>query len=70
MRRTFLAVKDVAVLAGPALFDSLATLRHAGLVVALVLVQAALPPEAQARAALLGVPIRQVWRERDLEGWR
>ncbi len=56
--------------AGHDLFDSLATLRHAGLVVALVLVQATLPPEAQARAALLGVPIREVWREKDLEGWR
>jgi len=56
--------------AGPDLFDSLATLRHAGLVVALMLVQAALTPEAQARAALLGVPIRQVWREKDLEAWR
>ncbi len=56
--------------ADPALFDSLAALRHAGLVVALVLVQATLTPEAQARAALLGVPIRPVWREKDLEGWR
>lgn len=52
------------------LFDALATLRHAGLVVALVLVMTTLPPEGQARAALLRVPIRTVWREKDLEAWR
>jgi uncharacterized protein (DUF58 family) len=56
--------------AGDDLFDSLATLRHAGLVVALVLVQAEVTTATQARARLLGVPIRQVWREKDLEGWR
>jgi hypothetical protein len=28
------------------------------------------PATLQARAALLGVPLREVWRESDLEQWR
>ena len=31
---------------------------------------ATLTPDDQARAALLGVPVRQIWREKDLEAWR
>jgi uncharacterized protein (DUF58 family) len=52
------------------LFDSLAEMRRAGLMVALVLIQATPPPEALARAALLGVPVQTVWRQTDLETWR
>lgn len=55
--------------ASPDLFDALAALRRAGVVVALVQVLAAPRPEQVARAAVLGVPLRQVWREQDLEGW-
>lgn len=54
-----------------ALFDGLAALRQAGFAVALVLVQpGAVPTALQARAALLGVPLRVVWREADLEQWQ
>jgi hypothetical protein len=53
------------------LFDSLAGLRQAGFAVALVLVQpTGLPATAQNRAALLRLPWREVWHERDLEQWR
>lgn len=51
------------------LFDSLALLRRAGFAVALVAVQAIVKPAHEAQAALLGVPLRQVWRESDLEQW-
>jgi uncharacterized protein (DUF58 family) len=51
------------------LFDSLGLLRRAGFAVALVAVQATVTPADEAQAALLGVPLRQVWRERDLEQW-
>jgi uncharacterized protein (DUF58 family) len=51
-----------------ALLEALAGLRHAGWAVALMLAQPGpVPPALQARAALLGVPLREVWRERDLE---
>jgi hypothetical protein len=54
-----------------ALFDGLAALRQAGFAVALVLVQpGAVPAALQARAALLRVPLRVVWREADLEQWQ
>jgi len=37
----------------------------------LILVQPArLSAQLQKRGNLLGVPIHQIWRERDLEGWR
>jgi uncharacterized protein (DUF58 family) len=56
--------------ADEALFEALAALRHAGWAVALVLAQpGAVPAALQGRAALLGVPLREVWREGDLEQW-
>jgi uncharacterized protein (DUF58 family) len=54
-----------------ALFDTLVYLRRAGFAVALILVQSARPSaELQKRGDLLHVPIRRIWRERDLEAWR
>jgi uncharacterized protein (DUF58 family) len=56
--------------AGAELFEALAALRQAGCAVALVLVMpAAGASEARQRAAVLGVPMREIWRERDLEQW-
>ena len=53
------------------LFDTLVYLRRAGFAVVLILVQPARPSaELQKRADLLGVPVRRVWHERDLETWR
>ncbi len=50
------------------LFDALASLRHGGFAVSLVLVQAAaLPTLMRERAALLGIAIWPVWNEKDLE---
>lgn len=50
------------------LFDALASLRHGGFAVALVLVQAdELAPLARERAALLGIGVWPIWREKDLE---
>jgi len=51
------------------LFDSLALLRRAGFAVALVAVQATITPADEAQAALLGVPLRPLWREKDIEQW-
>lgn len=54
--------------ADESLFDGLASLRHAGFAVSLVLVQAAaLPALTRERAAMLGISIWPVWREQDLE---
>jgi uncharacterized protein (DUF58 family) len=55
--------------ADPDLFDSLGALRRGGFPVALVLVQADLHGVDRERAAVLGVPVRSVWKERDLEQW-
>lgn len=50
------------------LMDTLAQLRQAGFPVALILVQVGRPAvETQRRAALLHMPLYQLWRERDLE---
>lgn len=54
--------------ADESLFDALASLRHGGFAVSLVLVQAApMPLLTRDRAALLGISIWPVWREQDLE---
>jgi uncharacterized protein (DUF58 family) len=51
-----------------ALFATLARLRRGGFAVALVLVQPGqLPANLRAQAGLLGVPVRRVWDEHDLE---
>ena len=53
-----------------ALFDTLVYLRHAGLAVALILIQPGRPsPELQKRAGLLKLAVHRVWREEDLETW-
>ena len=50
------------------LLDALASLRAGGFAVSLVLVQSdTLPALTRDRAALLGISIWPVWRERDLE---
>jgi uncharacterized protein (DUF58 family) len=54
-----------------ALLDTLVYLRHAGFAVALILVQPGRQSvELGGRANLLGVPVHQVWNQRDLEAWR
>ena len=50
------------------LFDTLIYLRRAGFAVALILVQPGRPSEQlRDRAALMGMAVHRVWRERDLE---
>ena len=50
------------------LFDTLVYLRRAGFAVALILVQAGRPSEQlRKRAALMGVRVYRVWRERELQ---
>jgi uncharacterized protein (DUF58 family) len=50
------------------LLDALAALRHGGFAVSMLLVQAPeLAPLTRERAALLGISIRTIWREQDLE---
>ncbi len=52
------------------LFEGLAVLRQAGFAVTLILVGgAAASAQARRHAALLGVPLRQIWRQQDLEQW-
>jgi hypothetical protein len=52
------------------LLDALATLKQAGFAVSLVLVQGpAASALARRRAALLGMPLRQIWQASDLEQW-
>jgi uncharacterized protein (DUF58 family) len=61
----------LAVVAGresKSLFDSLVYLRRAGFAVALILVQPAYPSaEARRRAEILGMPVKRIWKEEDLE---
>jgi hypothetical protein len=50
------------------LLDTLVYLRRAGFAVALILIQAGRPSEGlRQRAALMGVRVYQVWRERELD---
>jgi uncharacterized protein (DUF58 family) len=52
------------------LYDTLAQLRRAGFAVALILAQPPRPSEELAnRAAVLGVPVRRLWSEIDMEAW-
>jgi uncharacterized protein (DUF58 family) len=53
------------------LLDSLLALRQSGFAVTLVLVQARAPSiEFQGRAEMLGISVRSVWREQELEAWQ
>ncbi|MGD2104694.1 MAG: DUF58 domain-containing protein [Anaerolineae bacterium] len=53
------------------LYDTLVYLRRAGFAVSLVLIQPVHPSEElRRRAPLLGVPVHQVWSEKDLRPWR
>ena len=50
------------------LFDTLVYLRRAGFAVALILVQPGRPSEQlRDRAALMGMAVHRIWRERELE---
>jgi uncharacterized protein (DUF58 family) len=52
------------------LFDGLAVLRQAGFAVSLVLCAGPVATtEARRHAAVLGIPLRQVWRQQDIEQW-